>query len=501
MVPRTLRIPGRAAFIALVCLATAAGALAAASPGASSLPAAAPRPDPVIVIDGDFRDWKRIRKLDPQGWQIAVAEGPRYLYLHFRMPEEAILQNSASRTVLLLDLDDDAATGREIEGIGADLEWNFSARGGRLREGDEWRPIGPADIGLVTAPTVSTQRVELAIDADVTAAPSQRRRKFLRGVLTTPNRLLGLDDPAVRFSYRRGKNEVDEPKALDPARDPEVGLRVVNYNIERDGLFEAERAGAYGRVFRALDADVIGFQEIFVNSVSAAGALLDSWAPLPGGARWQTAAADSDVGVASRFPIESTWNISPGAVDAYLIDTRSRLGTRVLVLVVSLKCCDDLEGLRREQIDDILDFWRDAMSAGGEVTVPEGTPIVMIGDMNLVGDAAELRALRDGIPFDGGEGFDPDWDDSALTDLRPRHIALPMAYTWRRDDGTSGFSPGRLDFIFYTDSVLEVDRGFVLHSPSLRRKLRRSLGLRRLDTRTASDHMPVVADFVLNEPN
>ena len=76
MVPRTLRIPGRAAFIALMCLATAAGTLAAASPGASSLPAAAPRPDPVIVIDGDFRDWKRIRKLDPQGWQIAVAEGP-----------------------------------------------------------------------------------------------------------------------------------------------------------------------------------------------------------------------------------------------------------------------------------------------------------------------------------------------------------------------------------------------------------------------------------------
>ncbi|MCD4691225.1 endonuclease, partial [bacterium] len=66
---------------------------------------------------------------------------------------------------------------------------------------------------------------------------------------------------------------------------------------------------------------------------------------------------------------------------------------------------------------------------------------------------------------------------------------------WR--DDTSRFSPGKLDYIVYSDSVMKMTGGFVLWTEDLPHELLEKHGLRAGDTREASDHLPVVADFVV----
>jgi endonuclease/exonuclease/phosphatase family metal-dependent hydrolase len=116
--------------------------------------------------------------------------------------------------------------------------------------------------------------------------------------------------------------------------------------------------------------------------------------------------------------------------------------------------------------------------------------------MNFVGDAQQPLTLRTGeiVNTDRfGSPAAPDWDGSPLLDTKPRQVATPLHTTWIANE--SSFPPGRLDYAFVTDSVLEVVHEFVLHTPALPEDVRTTHGLRADDTVTASDHLPVVIDI------
>ena len=68
-----------------------------------------------------------------------------------------------------------------------------------------------------------------------------------------------------------------------------------------------------------------------------------------------------------------------------------------------------------------------------------------------------------------------------------------MNFTWYSAE--SSFPPGRLDYIFITDSVLEVEREFVLFTPAMSDAELARYDLRAEDALSASDHLPVVADL------
>ena len=68
-----------------------------------------------------------------------------------------------------------------------------------------------------------------------------------------------------------------------------------------------------------------------------------------------------------------------------------------------------------------------------------------------------------------------------------------MTFTWYGRD----FPPGRLDYVVYSDAVVGVGNRFVLFTPELPDEALARYGLRRDDTSRATDHLPVVADFVL----
>ena len=80
-----------------------------------------------------------------------------------------------------------------------------------------------------------------------------------------------------------------------------------------------------------------------------------------------------------------------------------------------------------------------------------------------------------------------------MKDLLPGNTHTNFAITWRDED--SLFSPGRLDFIIYTDSLLNI-QGFILDSSVLPQDVLEVYGLQADDT-GASDHLPLVADVVI----
>ena len=150
------------------------------------------------------------------------------------------------------------------------------------------------------------------------------------------------------------------------------------------------------------------------------------------------------------------------------------------------------------EVDAFISFILDAKTPGGEIDLPENTPFVLMGDLNLVGLSQQLKTLLYGdiqntTTF--GQGAPPDWDDSDLADLISRQTDKRMAYTWRNDYGS--FPPGRLDYMIYSNSVMEVAKALTIQTEVMPTERLELYGLEEFDTRTSSDHFPKVADFVL----
>jgi hypothetical protein len=127
--------------------------------------------------------------------------------------------------------------------------------------------------------------------------------------------------------------------------------------------------------------------------------------------------------------------------------------------------------------------------------------MVHLGDFNLVGYSQQLKTLTEGDIADEstfGKDFFPDWDNTALTDLFSRHTSIRMGYTWRDDH--SSFSPGKLDYILFTDSVIEPGNHFVLNTLAMPISELDKYGLLPEDTNLASDHLPRIMDIASVKP-
>ena len=60
--------------------------------------------------------------------------------------------------------------------------------------------------------------------------------------------------------------------------------------------------------------------------------------------------------------------------------------------------------------------------------------------------------------------------------------------------------PERLDFIFYTSSVMSTAKSFTLQTEIMSNERLESYGLLWNETKNASDHFPIVADFTFLYP-
>ncbi len=265
-------------------------------------------------------------------------------------------------------------------------------------------------------------------------------------------------------------------------------LRMLSYNVRRDDFFDADKEDNYRRILQAIAPDIIGFQEIYNHSSGETATKVASYL----GGMWYHGEVSSDVLVVSRYPVLHSTPI--GGNGAFILDLGGT-NNQLLLLVAHPPCCANNMGRQRE-IDEMMAFVRDAKAGNGFPALAPNTPIVIMGDMNLVGFNEQQETLITGNIMDEasyGPDFQPDWDGTALGDAKPPATQLPMSFTWYNDN--SSFSPGRLDYIVYTESVLELQNSYVLFTHSLPQDSLLLHGLELEDVIEASDHLPVVADF------
>ncbi len=464
--------------------------------------------DSVLIIDGRFQDWQHRApayidaEMDQQTGSIDfgklwIANTQRFLMMRLQVGGEILLQDQNAIT-MLVDTDHDTSTGERVGDMGADLIWTFGQRSGRWISNGQSTNINHYDIGLVTAPTTTSDEFEISLDrwANLEGTPLFQSDTIGIAFVDGGEGADQLPDGPVPVEYVFQSGPVPALQPIGLSRAKFTDLRVMTYNVLNDGFLDANRRDAFARLFGAIQPDVIALEEMYATSASEAKAQIADFLHLQDTGNFHAAKVDPDIVMVSRFPILSVLPVQGNG--AFLLDLKGVGRSQMLFIVAHLPCCRNDQG-RNFEIDAILAFLRQAKQHSGDLSLVPNTPIVILGDLNLVGQSTQLQRLLTGDVEDEtqfGPDFQPDWDQTALADLQPRHPFLPFTYTWISP--SSSFSPGRLDFILYSNSVLMVQNSYILFTRELPQDTLMSYGLKEDDALVASDHLPLVADLQIN---
>lgn len=307
-----------------------------------------------------------------------------------------------------------------------------------------------------------------------------------------------------------------DPLNGDFSRANPLDIRIVAYNHNRNFIEDSGTDAAFNRILIALDPDIISFEE-FPSAISSADVANRMNAIIPiGGSGWQIhfgLLAGIRTVIASRFPLtmrrtdtipaSSTRGVTLALVDLpdadYAVD--------IYLLAVHLKCCGSAGGTedqkRQDSADAMANWLADARGvarpSGNNIALPANTPMIALGDFNLVGGPQPETTIITGDIQDQATYGPPvkgDWDASDLTNLMPADPFTGDTFTWQ---GSSSFPPSALDRFFYTDSVVNVANSFVLNTDTMSPAALSAAGLQAGDTLRAntSDHLPIVMDLSL----
>ncbi len=427
---------------------------------------------------------------------VYAANDAHYIFLRVDFFREIALQDG-NRLTLFLDTDGDPETGTPVNGMGADFYWNLGEKKGARIIGKKEQEATHWELGLVSAPTVTATSFEFSIDRRKTDFPGKSIKFFLA---ESGDKGYRFPQPPGGLAYEISESEL--PRSLAPLtleKDHEKHLRILTWNVYEDGLFDAKRGPSFGRLLRAVKPDVIGFQE--VDNHDAWETLKIVQKLLPEEQRpWFAKKFPPDLVFLSHYPILQSFVIEgseKGQTNgAVLLEFPVAPVGKILMLIANPPCCGADRG-RQFEADAMMDFIRGAKEPGGIIELPENTPIFITGDMDFVGDSQQPRTLKTGEIVNSetfGTPFKPDWDGTNFTDLRPRHTHEPLFYTYF--DKTGPYLPGRLDYIVYSDTVIKAMKAFVLSTPSMPAEFLNYYGLEANDTTVASDHLPMVGNFV-----
>ena len=302
-------------------------------------------------------------------------------------------------------------------------------------------------------------------------------------------------------------------------------VRVMSWNVKRNSILPPAgvRHESFARIVQALDPDIIALQEVLSPDIDATlTRLMNLYIPLEDGKSWHVHSV-SDNALISRYPMR--WQDGELAVPhpipqwglpdfhfgfaSALVDLPKRFGdTDLLVLAMHNKSGGDEMHVRMRQIqsDAMVRWLRDLRTSAQEHTVADSTPIVILGDMNVVPQASMqpyetllIGDIADEETF--GPDFRIDWDGTGLIDAKPSHNGKGQEYyTWRNDD--LHFEPSALDRILFTDSVTTIRQRFVLNTMTMSPNDLANLGLQESDVLYDGnpnyyDHLPLVVDFAI----
>jgi len=461
-----------------------------------------------MLIDGKFDDWDSIDPIHEDAandvnnfdfTKIWVSSDEQFIYLSFQLNTEFNIQEDNGLT-LFMDIDDNVNTGSTSQNSrGADLIFNFGSRSGSLIIDGRTNNISHADIGLFTAPTVSSDRFEIAFRRDdafynETVFTSPRIQFFFSENFGDR----APDTNSIEYALN------DEPLSGLPnysiKKVGDADIRVLSFNILRDGILEPSRFGAFQRLIRAMEPDILAFQEANDLTPAVLRNLMDDILPTaPTGEPWEISKVDPDIIMVSKFKLIGQQTLRGGgsgsAGNGVFVYEMPEFGTDLVFINCHLPCCGS-NGNRQEEVDNIMKFVRNYKSGNTRFDTKQNAPIIIAGDMNLVGFNEQLNTFITGDIINEniyGSDFAPDWDGTDFDDALPYTTNYPSAFTWYNPN--SSFNPGRLDFIIYAGASLDLRNSYSLFTLELPQDTLDAYSLNANDILGASDHLPIIADF------
>lgn len=468
-----------------------------------SMPAMASSGLARIAIDGDITDWPT---------DDAFYANADFLYFRFMVQDQLFtLQSAPSPVTLFLDTDADANTGRRfnqsgINDLGADLEVSFSPKetNGKgaaafvLDSAGNRNRIPSSDLELLFAPTYASQWYEGRISRHITGvsgipAAGLASEGSFAGFVTfgeTSGKLSAYSDPS------RGTLvpvNVDTPLAtLDLPKKPANAIRVISWNVENTSPIK--HPNPFRNIFQLLDPDVVLVQEWDEGNADAVKGWFTAMVPFSG--EWNVVKAPGDksngggVVVISKHTttladlgrlMTEADRANPSRPVRFIAATITSPQGTLLVGSTHLKSAgskDSSEDRRRVAEARAIN----SAYAAASKSLPANAIRVISGDMNLVGSRPPLDILRAGL----------DTDASELNVVQAWPLGDDAMYTWI--DDTTPFTPGRLDYVLYSDSTAKIASAFVFNTRRLSDESLARMGMARDDS-SCSDHMPVVVDL------
>lgn len=452
------------------------------------------------AVDGSFDDWTLADfSIDDAGdsqgldiLKVSIDNDAERIYFLIETNQEFDMQDDEDITIFI-DADNNPNTGFPRSGIGAEFTYYYSGKRGFINQADGTSiQVNHAVLGAMSSPTVSSTKFELVLDRSVESNGFSVTMGSTISILIendsagdlVPNTSGGIqytlnNNPTFQSTYNLDKDISH--------------TRFMSYNVLQDGLLESGRKDEYEKIIKALNPDVIAFQEVYNTSTSDIEDFLTNIIP---GSSWEVARSNPDIILATQYQIEAWDDIDGNAVFLIYDDNNQP----IIVYNVHLPCCAN-DDQRQMEIDNLLSVLRD--KEGSPLTgflYPEDAPTIITGDFNLVGLKQNYDSFIEGDIFDNntyGQDFTPDWDGSVLEDANPYITGYPGNYTWNNPNGS--YHPGKLDFMFYTGSVMQQQNGFVLDTEYLSSVDLANYNLSSNSTTIASDHLPVVIDFTLGQ--
>lgn len=454
-------------------------------------------------VDGDWDEWA-------EGVYFYADE--RHVHLRFETPDERTLLRHGQAVVLAIDSDDNPRSGRVRGGVrGIDLLIELNPARDRSRRGrtpsvratafdarGDARELSTGDLGLHTAPTHAAKRFELRFDR------AARPARGVSGLAKAgPLRAsVWLQDHDSQRTQPLGRYTAQAPEASRDDASPAVAglpdrwatggdaVRVVSWNTLWGSQIKDPKP--FARLAQAMDADVYLLQE-WSDKPYTAEEVAAWFQQNVGGGPWTAVTTrnggdrGSGVAVASRYPLVEAGPqqlFAPGR-------TRWSFPVRFAGGVFQTPHGPAVFGTVHHKAGGRLGADEDQRRLDESAVIQKamaglaekhpGALVVYGGDFNLNGSYAVMDRSVAGLDTDG----------SPLAVAEPAVLGKPgLLYTHGR-----GGSKRRLDYITYADAALTVPSAFVVDTTVLPNATLEALGLNKNDSR-ASDHLPVVADFV-----
>ena len=458
-----------------------------------------------ITIDGLFDDWAEVdvSYSDSQGdgadadfADIKITYDNDFLFIYFNVHDGEYLMQDWNEFHLYIDADNDTTTGYFINGIGAELDWLFGDRSGSYYIMDGIIDIYQNDLTLRMAPTITNHEFEICISRNSNVLTMDGTQVLVEGkvILTdTGQNADQIPDENGGISFSIGEDYIVPPTPITFDKRDETDIRLVTHNVWSSSLLDSYYQEYFQRIYQALDPDIVALQEMYENT-NQLHSLFNDWFP---DEQWYVSSQFRDNIIISKYPVlEEDYFTSSERTMVALLNTDDELGSDLIIFNSHLACCDNDES-RQYDADEFVSNWRDwRENDNGPFTLTEGTPFVYVGDFNLVGYRQQLTTFTEGDIEDEntfGDDYNLDWDNTSIADLFSRHSHIRMGYTWRRDN--SSFSPGKLDYVLYTDSVLDTSKHFVFNTLTMDSASLAEYGLEAMDSYNSSDHSPRVLDI------